>query len=68
MTALVSHLVAERPYRLVLDREIMAESLRFGWPLLVNGVLLFVVFNGDRVIVGHGLGMATLACSRWATR
>ena len=57
---LASHLVARRPYRLVLDREIMAKSLAFGWPLLINSILLFAVFNGDRVIVGRELGMAAL--------
>lgn len=57
----VSHLVAERPYRLVFDRKIMAGSLRFGWPLLINGILLFAVFNGDKLIVGRVMGMETLA-------
>ncbi len=61
MTAVISHLVARRPYRLVLDRAVMTQSLRFGWPLLVNGILLFGVFNGDKLIVGRELGMATLA-------
>ena len=61
MTALTSHLVAKRPYRLVLDPTIMAQSLRFGWPLLINGILLFAVFNGDKLIVGRELGMETLA-------
>lgn len=57
----MSHLVAERPYRIVLDRQIMAGSLRFGWPLLVNGILMFAVFQGDKLIVGRALGMETLA-------
>ncbi|WP_168199334.1 oligosaccharide flippase family protein [Pseudorhodobacter turbinis] len=61
MTAVVSHLVAERPYRLILDRHVMAQSLRFGWPLLVNGILLFGIFQGDKVVVGRELGMDTLA-------
>ncbi|MEH6655163.1 oligosaccharide flippase family protein [Loktanella salsilacus] len=60
-TAAISHLVAHRPYRLVLDRAVMAQSLRFGWPLLVNGILLFGVFNGDKLIVGRELGMEVLA-------
>ena len=60
-TTLISHLVAQRPYRLVLDRAVMAQSLRFGWPLLVNGILLFGVFNGDKLIVGRELGMEVLA-------
>jgi O-antigen/teichoic acid export membrane protein len=61
VTVLTSHLVAERPYRLLFDRAIMGQSLRFGWPLLANGVLLFLVFNGEKLIVGRELGMAELA-------
>lgn len=61
LMTIVSHIVAERPYRLLLDRAIMAGSLRFGWPLLVNGILMFGVFNGDKLIVGRVLGMETLA-------
>ena len=61
LTALTSHVVATRPYRLVLDRALMTQSLKFGWPLLVNGILLFAVFNGDKLIVGRELGMETLA-------
>jgi len=58
--AVTSHLVAERPYRLVFDRAIMAGSLRFGWPLLLNGMLLFLVMQGDKLIVGRELGMVAL--------
>ena len=61
MTAVISHFVARRSYRLVLDRAVIAQSLRFGWPLLLNGILLFGVFNGDKLIVGRELGMETLA-------
>lgn len=58
---LVSHLLAERPWRLVLDRAVIAGSLRFGWPLLANAVLMFLIFQGDRMVVGRELGMAALA-------
>lgn len=61
LTVLTSHLVASRPYRLVLDRAIMGQSLKFGWPLLVEGILLFAVFQGDKLIVGRELGMEALA-------
>lgn len=61
LTALTSHLVAQRPYRLVLDRALMGQSLAFGWPLLLNGILLFAVFQGDKLIVGRTMGMETLA-------
>ncbi len=57
---LMSHLVAERPYRLVLDRQIMARNLAFGWPLLLNTILLFLIFNGEKLIVGRELGMEAL--------
>ncbi len=59
--ALASHLWAERPWRLALDRAVIAGSLRFGWPLLANGALMFLVFEGDKVIVGRELGMEALA-------
>lgn len=60
LSTLISHLVAERPYRLAFDRQIIVGSLRFGWPVMINGVLLFCVFNGDRIIVGRELGMVAL--------
>lgn len=60
MTVAASHLLAERPYRLSLDRAIMGRALDFGWPLLLNNILLFAVFQGDKLIVGHELGLAAL--------
>lgn len=57
----ISHVVAERPYRWVFSRKIVVDSMRFGWPILLNAILLFVVFNGERVIVGRELGVAALA-------
>ncbi|MBI1220929.1 MAG: oligosaccharide flippase family protein [Rhodobacteraceae bacterium] len=56
-----THLLAARRYRLRFDRAVMRESLRFGWPLMLDGVILFAVFNGEKLIVGHQLGMAALA-------
>ena len=61
LSVVLSHLLAERAFRLRLDRGVMAASLRFGWPLLANAVLMFIVFQGDRLTVGHHLGMADLA-------
>jgi O-antigen/teichoic acid export membrane protein len=48
----VSHLVAERAYRWAWDRALAARIMRFSWPLLVNGLLLFAIMQGDRVLVG----------------
>lgn len=61
ITVITSHLLADRPYWLVFDRAIMGGSLRFGWPILANSVLLFLVFQGDKLIVGRVLGMEALA-------
>lgn len=61
MAALISHLVAERPYRLGFDIGFLRTAFAFGWPLLLNSILLFAVMQGDRVIVGKWLGMENLA-------
>lgn len=57
----LSHWTAERRYRLRLDFALMRRATVFGWPLLLNGALLFGVFNGERLIVGREMGMAQLA-------
>lgn len=57
----ISILVSERAYRLRLDGAVIAEAVRFGWPLLINGILLFAVLNGEKLVVGRELGMAALA-------
>lgn len=60
-TALVlSHLLARRPYRWHWDRARTIRLVSFGWPMFLGGVLLFVIMNGERMIVGHELGMAEL--------
>lgn len=58
---ILSHLTAERRYGLSFDISIMKRATLFGWPLLLNGMLLFGVFNGERLIVGRELGMSQLA-------
>lgn len=60
LAMLASHLLAERPYRIALDRDVMGKGLRFGWPLLINGVLLFAAMHGEKLIVGRELGMQAL--------
>lgn len=58
---IVSHVTAERPYRLAIDFALMKRATQFGWPLLLNGMLMFGVFNGERLIVGRELGMGQFA-------
>lgn len=61
LAAVTSHLLAERKWQVVLDFTIIRQSLKFGWPLLINAMLMFVVFQGDKMMVGRLLGMENLA-------
>lgn len=61
LTVGTSHIVAKRRYHLSLDRSVIARSLRFGWPLLINNILLFFIFQGEKIIVGEALGLEALA-------
>lgn len=47
-----SHLLSERPYGLSLQWETLRSILHFGWPLFLNGILLFASQQGDRLTVG----------------
>ena len=58
--ALLSHLLAERPYRWNADGRLMRRLLDFGWPLLVNGLLMFGIVQGDRLIVGTAYSIRDL--------
>lgn len=48
----MSHVVAETPYSLKGDRHSLKEIWTYGWPLILNGLLLFAVMQGDRAIIG----------------
>lgn len=56
-----SHWLARRSYRWRWDPALWRRALRFGMPVLANGALLFLIFNGERWIVGNRLGLAELA-------
>jgi O-antigen/teichoic acid export membrane protein len=47
-----SHLVAERPYRWAWRRSYANQMFVFGWPLLINGLLMYLIFQGDRLVIG----------------
>jgi len=57
----MSHLVAQRRYRIRLDAEICRSAMRFGAPIMLSGGLMFLVFNGERAIIGNALGLEELA-------
>jgi O-antigen/teichoic acid export membrane protein len=47
-----SHIFSERRYAWAWDRSFTKRMFEFGWPLLINGLLMFVIFDGDRFIIG----------------
>lgn len=57
---ILSHALSDRPYRLAFDLGHLAEDFRIGLPLLANGILLFLVLFGERLIVGHIFGLEIL--------
>jgi O-antigen/teichoic acid export membrane protein len=56
----LSHAFAERRYGWAMDRAVARRIARFGLPLLVNALLMFGIFQGDRVVVGTSYGLDLL--------
>ncbi len=48
----LSHILAERRYLWAWDRKWWRRIASFGWPLMINGILMFGIFEGDRLIIG----------------
>ena len=57
----ITHIMAGRRYSLAFNREYAIAALIFGWPLMVNGIVLMLSTQADRVLVGAYLGMTDLA-------
>lgn len=49
---LISHIVAERSYNWGWEPIHARQIISFGWPLLINGILLFLIMQGDRFVIG----------------
>ena len=50
--SLGSQLVAERRYGLSWNGQYARRMFHFGWPLLINGLLLYGIMEGDRMVIG----------------
>jgi O-antigen/teichoic acid export membrane protein len=59
--AIVSHMVARTPYRIVSDRKTIYALLSFGIPVMFNGVGLAMVSQLDRAFIGSWFDVSTLA-------
>ncbi len=64
---LLTHAFAERHYACGFDQRHVKRLLIFGWPLIVNGLVLFAGSQGDRVLVGSALSLEDLAIYGAAT-
>ena len=57
----LSHLVASSPYRVGLYRSLLSRCLRYGAPIALNGALMFLALQGDRLVVALYFPAAELA-------
>jgi len=48
----ISRFMAERSYTWGWEPVHAREIISFGWPLLINGILLFLIMQGDRFVIG----------------
>jgi O-antigen/teichoic acid export membrane protein len=57
---LMTHWVARRPYRWAWRVDYLKLMWLFGWPLLLNGLLMFASQQADQLLVGSFLSLADL--------
>jgi O-antigen/teichoic acid export membrane protein len=56
----VVHFMKKIPVGFHFDRHTAGEYLRFGAPLVGSGVVVFLIFNLDRFLIGSGMGSVQL--------
>lgn len=56
-----SHVLARRRFEIGFDRRETSRLVGFGWPIWLSAFPLVLVFQGDRAVVGHMLGLEALA-------
>jgi O-antigen/teichoic acid export membrane protein len=61
MTIVGTHLATRHPYRWGWNPVYVRRIVAFSWPLMINGLLLFAIRQGDQFAVGAGYSMADLA-------
>ncbi|WP_432472306.1 oligosaccharide flippase family protein [Amphritea sp. HPY] len=52
ISVILTHILSRKTYYVRLNYECLRRIFGFGWPLLLNGFLIFLVFQADRVIIG----------------
>lgn len=49
----MSFWLAERPFLVAWDNAIVLKALRFGWPLMINGLLMLLTLQGEKLIISQ---------------
>ena len=60
-TVIVSHAIAERRWNVSFEAATLERFLAFGWPVLLSALPMIAVYQFDRIITAHFLGLETLA-------
>lgn len=60
VTVIMSHLVARQRYAVGYAAKYAPRLARFAWPLMINGLLIFIGGQGDRILISNRLGVAEL--------
>jgi len=55
-----SHFFSKSKYKIRYSRTIFCKIISFGWPLLLNGLALFVILQGDKFIISKYFNMEIL--------
>lgn len=50
---LISHAQARRAYRISFDSVLLMRMVVFAWPLMLSGVLMYGIFQGDKYVIGY---------------
>jgi O-antigen/teichoic acid export membrane protein len=61
LIVIMSHLLAKRKYRWSWELNYIKQMMVFGWPLLLNGLMIFACQQGDQMIVGAVFSLSQLA-------
>lgn len=56
----LTHVKVRPRFRIAFDGAVARTVAAFGWPLIANGLLMFLILNGDRIIVLDRFGPAAL--------
>ena len=57
----VSHIIARQRYALACDMHHVRRLIAFGWPIWASAFPLIAVYQGDRMLIAHLVGIEALA-------